>query len=295
LGAASAQAQAYAVLLARMFGSHLFVLHVDSGSGVSPRYKGSSTPLAGEAEKAVDPEINEVGTFFQASGVPYTLLLESGEVQDALNRMTEEHSIDLIILGSHGRHGIPYLFMGSTAEDVTRSSTCPVITVGPLAQSGFENSLKTILFATDFSEESKLALPYATSLAQEFHANLAILHVAPKSERLVADRENVEAYLLNQLKNLAPQSRFPWCAVSHIVTFGDTTREILDTARARKADLIVLGLHSSVRFTSHLPERLSYQVLCEAPCPVMSILPGVRDLKLARLPAEFLATAPHMS
>lgn len=295
LSAASAQAQAYAVLLARMFGSHFFVLHVEAGPGLSPRYTGASPSPAGEAAKAVDPEINELETFFRASGVPCTMLLEHGEVRDALNRVTEKLSIDLIILGSHGRHGISYFFQGSMAEEVTRSSTLPVITVGPQAQAGFENSLKTILFATDFSEESKLALPYATSLAQEFHANLTVLHVAPKREGLVSDREHVEGYLLNQLKNLAPYSRFPWCAVSHVVTFGDTAREIHDAAKDRKADLIVLGLHRSVRFTSYLPERLSYRVLCEAPCPVMSVLPGVRELKLARLPAEFLANALYMN
>jgi nucleotide-binding universal stress UspA family protein len=293
LGAASAYAQACAVILARMFGSRLFVLHVEAGPGLSPRYKGASGSPVKEAGSDFSPEMRELETFFSASRVPYTLLLERGEVQDAFDRVAGKHSIDLIILGSHGRHGVPYLFMGSTAENVTRSSRCPVITVGPQAHANFENSLKTIIFATDFSEESKLALPYATSLAQEFRANLTILHVAPKRERLVRDRERVAGYLLDQLKKLATQSRFPWCVISHVVTFGDTTQEILDAAKDRNADLIVLGLHSAVRFTSHVPERLSYRVLCEAPCPVMSVLPGRSDLKLAEFAGSFLASASH--
>lgn len=295
LGAASTQAQAYAVLLARTLGSHLYVLHAETGPGLSPRYKGVSRTLSEETGKLGDREIQELEKFFRASGAPYTVLLERGEFQDALSRVVEEHPIDLIILGSYGRQGISYLFMGSTAENVTRSSTCPVITVGPQAFSGFENLFNTIVFATDFSEESKLALPYATSLAQEFHANLIVLHVAPKVERLVRDRAHVENYLVNQLKNLVPQSRFPWCSVSHVVTFGDPAQEIPEAARDRKADLIVLGLQGAVRFTSHLPERLSYRVLCEAPCPVMSVLPGARELKLARMPVEFLSMAPHMN
>lgn len=293
LGSASEQAQAYAALLSRMFGSHLFVLHVEAGPGLSPRFKGGVPSPDKETGKAAGPGIPELEMFFRSSGVPYTLLLERGEVQDALNRVVEERSIDLIILGSHGRHGVSYLFMGSTAENVARSSRCPVITVGPQAHAGFENSLKTIIFATDFSEESKLALPYATSLAQEFRANLTLLHVAPRRERLIRDREHVSGYLLNQLKNLAPQSRFPWCAVSHVVTFGGTAKEILDAAKDRNADLIVLGLHSAVRFTSHVPERLSYRLLCDAPCPVMSVLPGRSDLKLVQLAGSFLASASH--
>jgi nucleotide-binding universal stress UspA family protein len=288
LGSASAHAQAYAVLLARMFGAHLFVLHVETGPGVVARHGEKSV-----AEEKIPPSdtkaIDDLEQFFKVSGVPYTLLVDYGEVQEALARVAEDRGVDLVVLGSHGRHGISYLFLGSMAENVTRSSTCPVITVGPHAHAGFANSLKTIVYATDFSDESKTALPYAASLAQEFHAELSVLHVAPKRELLVRDRENVESYLRHQLQHLAPAELFPWCTVTHTVAFGETLEEILAAAKARKADLIVLGLHSSVRFTSHLPERLSYRVLCEAPCPVMSVLPGTADLKLARLPAPLLA------
>lgn len=274
LGGASTYAQAYATLVAKIFGSHLYVLHV-------------------EAEPAEKAAVRELETFFEASGVPFTILLEQGKVLDVVNRVAEEKAIDLIIVGSHGRLGVSHLFMGSTAEEVARSSPLPVITVGPHVEAGLEAAIKTIVFATDFSEESKLALPYATSLAQEFHANLMVLHVAPKHEGMVGDRQHVGGYLLNQLRCLVPHSRFPWCAVSHLVTFGDATQKILDVAKAHKADLLVLGLHRSVRFTSHLPERLSYRVLCEASCPVLSVLPGARELKLARLPSQFLSLARY--
>jgi nucleotide-binding universal stress UspA family protein len=295
LGAASAQAQAYAALLAHTLGCHLYVLHVEPGSGLSPRYEGVVHAMSEEATSSSNSKIEELERFFLASAAPYTLLREQGEVHEAVNRVVDQYAIDLVILGSHGRHGVSYLFTGSTAENVTRSMTCPVITVGPQACSGFESLIKTIIFPTDFSEESKLALPYATSLAQEFHADLTVLHVAPKYERLVRDREHVQDYLLNQLKNLAPASRFPWCTVNHAVTFGDPGQEIPKAARARNADLIVLGLHTAVHFTSHLPERLSYKVLCYAPCPVMSVLFGERELKLARIPTEFLAMAPYVN
>lgn len=291
LGSASAHAQAYAVLLARMFGAHLFILHVETGPGV--RRNGAKAEAGEKLPPSGVKAITDLEEFFRASGVPYSVLVEYGEVQQALARVAEEVGIDLIVLGSHGRHGISYLFLGSMAEDVTRSSTCPVITVGPHAQAGFNNSLRTIVYATDFSVESTAALPYAASLAQEFHAELSVVHVAPTRELLVKDREQVEGYLLHRLHLLAPAERFPWCTVNHSVAFGETLAEIVAAAEARRADLIVLGLHSSVRFTSHLPERLSYRVLCEAPCPVMSVLPGTDDLKLAELPVPLLATAGY--
>jgi nucleotide-binding universal stress UspA family protein len=289
LAASSVSAQAYALLLAQMFGSHLYVLYVKTGPGLSPRYQQAwGSGAKGEA-RAVAP----LEDFFRASQVPFTMLVEPGEVPEVLNRVAGENAIDLIILGTHGRKGFSHAFLGSMAENVGRSSIRPVITVGPRARTGFENSLRTIIYATDFSEESRLALPYAVSLAQEFHAELAIMHVAP--EHMLRDRLHVEGYLMNRLRTLAPQSRFPWCTLKHIVAFGQPGRQILRAANDQKADLIVLGLHSSVRFTSHFPERLSYSIVCDAPCPVMSVLPSIRETKLARAPIEFLEFAAQMN
>jgi hypothetical protein len=57
----------------------------------------------------------------------------------------------------------------------------------------------------------------------------------------------------------------------------------------------VLGLHTSIQFTSHFPERLAYSIVCDAPCPVMSVLPSLREVKLARAPAVFLAMTANMN
>ena len=38
-------------------------------------------------------------------------------------------SIDLIVMGTHGRSGVAHLFLGSVAERVVRTAPCPVLTV----------------------------------------------------------------------------------------------------------------------------------------------------------------------
>jgi nucleotide-binding universal stress UspA family protein len=286
LTAPSAAAQAYAVLLARMLGAHLFALHAGSGPGLSPRYERALLPDARSDEAQA---MNELVDIFHSSKVPFTVVVERDELTAVLDRVVEEHAIDLIILGTRGRKGVSHVLLKSMSESVSRSSTCPVITVGPKAGAGFENSLKTIVYATDFTDESRAALPYAVSLAQEFNARLVITHVAP--ERLVHDRVHVDGYLMNRLKYVAPQDRYRWCRLEHTVRFGDPARQILETAKEKGADLIVVGLHTSVQYTSHFPERLAYSIVCDAPCPVMSVLPTVREIKLTRAPEAFLARA----
>jgi nucleotide-binding universal stress UspA family protein len=46
-------------------------------------------------------------------------------------RFAKQESIDLIIMGSHGRTGITHLLIGSTTEKVVRKAPCPVLTVRP--------------------------------------------------------------------------------------------------------------------------------------------------------------------
>lgn len=52
-----------------------------------------------------------------------------GDPRSKITEFAEEHDIDLIVMGTHGRSGIVQLIVGSTAESVMRHANCPVITV----------------------------------------------------------------------------------------------------------------------------------------------------------------------
>jgi len=53
-------------------------------------------------------------------------------VWEVISDVVKRNEIDLLVLASHGRHGIPRLVLGSIAEDVFRIVSCPVLTVGPM-------------------------------------------------------------------------------------------------------------------------------------------------------------------
>jgi len=56
------------------------------------------------------------------------VLVEEGPVKSEILRVAKENNIDLIVIGSHGRHGIG-LLLGSTANAVLHGAPCDVLSV----------------------------------------------------------------------------------------------------------------------------------------------------------------------
>jgi universal stress protein A len=54
--------------------------------------------------------------------------LAYGQPRQEIHRLAEEQDCDLIIVGSHGRHGLA-LLLGSTANDVLHGAPCDVLAV----------------------------------------------------------------------------------------------------------------------------------------------------------------------
>jgi len=60
--------------------------------------------------------------------VDVEVLVEEGPVKSEILRVAKENDIDLVVIGSHGRHGIG-LLLGSTANAVLHGAPCDVLSV----------------------------------------------------------------------------------------------------------------------------------------------------------------------
>jgi nucleotide-binding universal stress UspA family protein len=58
-----------------------------------------------------------------------TKITEEGIAKEAINTIAEQHNIDLIVMGTHGRTGLNHLLVGSVAEYVIRYSKIPVMVI----------------------------------------------------------------------------------------------------------------------------------------------------------------------
>ena len=268
----SAAALAYARAFARDHGSKIFVAHAVLPE---PPVFLPMEPIPLDLDTAWQDAKAELSQFLTQDVLKDTKhegILERGHIWNVVEDVAHRHSIDLIVLGSHGKRGLKKFVLGSAAEEIFRQADCPVLTVGPKAAppAGDAIAFQHIVFATDFSAGSLKALPYAISLAEENEARLTLLHVIPlvPLQQQAWVKENTS----DRLQKLIPADAEDWCHPVSLVSFEFPAEGILHVAESEKADLIVMGVHKRApQASAHLPWAIAYEVICNARCPVLTV------------------------
>src|SRR5215471_1410229 len=68
--------------------------------------------------------------------------------------------------------------MGSIAEEIFRSASCPVLTAGPnTRRAPDQGTLQHILYSVEFAPDTSKAATYAVSLAERYSASLTVINV----------------------------------------------------------------------------------------------------------------------
>jgi len=268
----------YALAITRQYGAKLYGAHVVS----SEDYLFTAPDLWPAQVKQEEKLQQEVAGRLdkQLSGIEHETLFGVGDVWKVLSRFVVEHAIDLLIVGTHGRTGASKLLMGSVAEKIFRQAACPVLSVGPnvVHKTDGEIQFKRIVFATNFGEESLAALPYALSLAEEHQAELIALHVVEQPAAAIPNLEEVKSSIKDRLQKLAPPEVESSCRVKRLIEFshqgGRPAERIVEVARDRAADLVVLGVrptHASMGAVTHLANTTAQHVIAHALCPVLTV------------------------
>ena len=128
----SGVAMAYGRDLARSYNARLHILHVVED--VMTRYNteaGFLSPsmqddLEAAARRDLDSRITDEDRQ-QLKAVP--IVVSATSIAEGIVQYAKDHSIDLIVTGTHGRGAVKHFLMGSVAERVVRTANCPVLTV----------------------------------------------------------------------------------------------------------------------------------------------------------------------
>lgn len=74
------------------------------------------------AQESADAILEEAESIAREYDAEVTTAVQEGGADRAIVRYAEEHDVDHVVLGSHGRHGFSRFLLGSVAERVARRS-----------------------------------------------------------------------------------------------------------------------------------------------------------------------------
>lgn len=143
-------------------------------------------------------------------------------------------------------------------------------------------TMGSVLCAVDFSEQSRQALLWASAISQYRSAELAVLSVL---EPLLAEaagirlgvdlaRDQAEPALREFVDATLAEHQRQASRVHMEVKVGTPSEVILESARTRKAELIVMGTHGRGGFQKLLLGSTTEQVLRRTEWPVLAVPPG---------------------
>ena len=227
----------YGALFHRQLGSKLTLLYADEvmiplGPEFPMGYYIENAPAERETEMQ---RLREQARRF-APGVEVETTVLGDVPSRAIVATADRMDADLIIMGTHGRHGLERAFLGSVAERVLRQTDKPVLTVTPaLAGRIRERAIRTVVCPVNFTPIAGAALNYAAKIADDFGAELVILYVEDGSRSTFLHRDGAKLAAW-----IAPAVR-ERIRYRELIARGDPSSRVLEVADEMDGDLMVIG------------------------------------------------------
>jgi len=256
LSAASSVALAFARVLQDRFEASVHVLHAqhfDLPPYFSSGQMDNLTHELKKSKKAATDYLRREAT--AALGRTPEVSIVDRPPAEAILEAATRLVADLLIMGTHGRRGAERIWLGSVAERVLRESPSPVLAVRQTARPGL---FRSILCPVNFTDVAQEALDYALKIAAATQAQLTVLH---------ALEEGKPVRTLPLIKDQLRQH----CDVEEVVVQGSAAKTILEAARNRKPDLIVIGAERKVSHFGGFFSSTTERVMQWAEAPLLVV------------------------
>lgn len=209
------------------------------------------------------------GRGFVRTGLPWRRVVD----------LAEEGDVDGICIGVSGHSRIERLLLGSTAENVIRHATVPVLVTRdePL------EAVHEVLLPTEMDEGSSASIRYALERFDP-PPRLEAIHVVPIHPMVgpevfgeLPTRGDYEEVLREFLEGFEGGDR----VAVRVVPFADPAATIVEVSRKEKPDLIVMATHARRGLSRALLGSVSEKVVRHADAPIL-VMPGPRTAEAER-------------
>jgi nucleotide-binding universal stress UspA family protein len=259
--------------LARQQNSRLWVAHVAETTTLDFELADTPAVALNSSELAMERFLSST----RPSSIPLETVIEAGNLWNVLSHVIEEHGIDLIVTGTHGRGWLQRALLGSAAELIVRNANCPVLTVSSHME--LSDAMLNIVFPTDLSSDSIGPLRYATEIANDNNAQLAFVHVVHGASGAPVDYpdelsndDDQYAQAMLQLRKYVPDDAEFRRAPELLIESDVPADGILKVVRRLAADLIIMPVrHQTMATRSRRAWGTASRIIAHAPCPVLTI------------------------
>lgn len=119
----------YGVLVAQRSNAFMKLLHVLEPVSYGLDFTLPHAAQHESSKTAVTERLSALASSLTAAGLASDFLMRGGLPADSILDVARAQSVDVIVMGTHGRRGLSHVVFGSVAESVLRRSLCPVLTV----------------------------------------------------------------------------------------------------------------------------------------------------------------------
>ena len=197
-----------------------------------------------------------------------------GDPAQVITSFAHTHSIDLIMMPTHGRGPFRRLLLGSVTAKVLHDAQCPVWTDAHTAQltSSLPNVCHRIVCAVDTGSRDVPVIRWAAAFGKELGAEVQLVHAIPAavSPHAQSDRlyhEHLFKVAHEDMKQLEQEAGVPLEAT---MRGGNPEEAVRNTALDVKADLVIVGRGDLQQPFGWLRSH-AYAIIRESPCPVISV------------------------
>ncbi len=217
---------------------------------------------------------------------PKVLFADGSSTRQSVTELlhyAKETGCDLIALATHSRKGLARFFVGSFAETLTLHSTLPLFVVNPRYRAA-KSPLGTVLFATDFSAKSKLALATVCASLKAVAPRIVLFHAMPLPQAIFAEPFSLPISESLLKREIADAKKFGAEMLAGLRADGFEGEFVLDTKTAsvseaiskaatrKKAGLVAVASNSG-KLEIALFGSVARQVLRDSKVPVWVVHP----------------------
>jgi nucleotide-binding universal stress UspA family protein len=143
--------------------------------------------------------------------------------------------------------------------------------------------IRRIMYATDFPQASRGAFAQAIEIARATRAQLIVAHALAPVVPLIAEGMYVSpatwdeiaagarAAARKELDRVVRAAKKRTRKVTGLLVEGTPAERIIRAAKAKRADLLVLGTHGRTGLTKVFLGSVAARVVATAPCPVLTV------------------------